>query len=128
MNPRNRALCFAKIMGASKVFILFLFLVSSCNKENAPDIIKSTGKETSQVRNLDAFKKIVVLDEFDIELVYDSVNKVEITFGKNLIDNVLSEVNNGILTFENGNKFNWVRKLGQRIKVKLHCYEIDVLV
>jgi hypothetical protein len=64
------------------------------------------------------------LDEFDIELVHDTVFKVEVSFGKNLVDKVLTEVNNGVLTLENGNKFNWVRKLGQRIKVKLHCRDI----
>lgn len=107
------------------VFLLVLLLSFSCNKENAPDIIKSTGEETTVSRNLESFNEVIILDEFDVELVYDSIFKVEVTHGKNLVNKVLTEVNNGVLTLENGNKFNWVRKMGQRVKVKLHCNNID---
>lgn len=112
------------IIAASRVLfisLVALLFFTSCNKENAPDIVKSTGEEITVSRNLESFNEVIILDEFDVELVYDSIFKVEVTFGKNLVDKVLMEVKNGVLTMENGNKFNWVRKMGQRIKVKLHC-------
>lgn len=100
---------------------LATFFLFACNKENAPDIIKSAGEEVTVTRELESFTELIILDEFDVELVYDSIFKVEVTFGKNIVNKVLTDVNNGILTLENGNKFNWVRKMGQRINVKVHC-------
>lgn len=106
------------------VLVSLIMVICSCNKESAPGFIRSTGEETTEIRNLSAFNRLWIQDEFDVELVYDSVFKVEVTHGKNLISRIKTEITNGELKLENGNQFNWVRKLGQRIKIRLHCHDL----
>jgi|GEM_PF-1494044 len=106
--------------------ILFILLFClACNKENAPGILKTTGVQTAISRKLAPFKNIEVWDEFDIVMIQDSQFFVEITAGKNLLPQLEATVVNNTLVLKNNNKFNWVRKLGQRFSIKVHCAAID---
>lgn len=97
----------------------------SCNKEGAPDILKKTGEVVTVNRSLGTFTRLLIKDEFDVELIQDGTHHIEIEYGKNLIPKIESEIIGNELILENTNKFNWVRELGTRIKVKLHCKKID---
>jgi len=111
----------------SSVYIaaaVMLFALA-CNKDNAPGILKTTGKKTEINRKIESFRNLEVWDEFDIILVQDSQFYVEITAGKNLLPEIETAVINNTLVLKNKNKFNWVRKLGQRFSIKVHCAAID---
>lgn len=99
----------------------------SCNKETAPDFLSSFGKVVAIEKETKPFNRVFIQDEFDVELIQDSQDRIEIAFGENVIDKIAAEVIDGELVLKNENKFNWVRKLGKRIQVKLHCAKIDVL-
>jgi len=107
--------------------LLITTLTLSCNKENAPDFLTTFGKVATDSRALDPFLTVDIRDEFDVELIQDSANFIEITFSENLLDKVEAKVQDKVLVLENKNSFNWVRKLGKRIAVKLHCTKIDLL-
>jgi len=87
---------------------LILFFIS-CNKENAPDLIKSTGKKITATRYLNGYHSITSFDHIDIEIKQGNEYKAEITGGKNLIPKIVLEVKDSMLTVKNRNTANWVR-------------------
>jgi hypothetical protein len=108
------------------IFLLLVLLITvSCNKESSPDIFKKAGETITVKRDLGSFTRVLIRDEFDVELIQDSVYGIEIEFGENLIAKISTTIVEDELQLENNNKFNWVRELGLRIKIKLHCKKVD---
>lgn len=108
--------------------LLYTFIVLtlfSCSYGD--DLFKSYGEDTTEVRYVDAFDKIIAGEKFDIELIQDSsmAGRIEITAGKNVIDGYTTKVENGQLSIRNENHFNWVRKLKVRQKVKVYFKNIN---
>lgn len=105
-----------------KLLYISLILIFSGSCKDVDDLFKSYGPETTEIRNVGDFIKITAGDKFDITLICDSAKAgtVEMTAGKNVIDGYTSKVNNGELVLSNDNKFNWVRKLQIRQKVKIY--------
>ncbi len=99
----------------------------ACNKENAPDLFSSTGANASITKKVEPFHQLFIQDEFDVELIQDSQFSVEISGGKNLLDKIDAQVTDGKLVLRNKNKFNWVRKMGQRFTLKVHCGVFDYI-
>ncbi len=93
----------------------------SCKKENRFDLIKRTGKETVEERDLVDFTTLLLYHRIDVELVSDTINKAIVTAGKNIIGNIPTRIENGILTIEDNNKFKWSRSYDKTLKVELHC-------
>ena len=94
-------------MNNKLILILCVFAAFSCNKEGAPDIFKKTGEIVIVSRTLGSYTDVLIRDEFDVELIQDSQDKIESTFGKNVIDSV---------------KFDF--KLNKRSKNTLPEYEL----
>lgn len=107
------------------LFLLGALTLVSCNKDTSPDFIKKAGDIISVKRDLEGFSSLIINDEMDVELVQDSQMYIEIEFGKNLIKKIKTDVSDGQLLLSNNNSFNWVRKLGQRIKVKVHFTQLE---
>ena len=82
---------------------------NSC-KENH---IHGPGKSTVEIRQLERFNSIVVFDDIELHMRFGSFEtpRAEITGGENLIPFVLTEVENGVLTISNKNKWNWIRNI-----------------
>ena len=107
------------------MLILWLFSFASCNKENAPDIIQTTGEEIISTRQLDAFFSIEISDNIDVTLIQDSINYVNIAAGKNLIPDISTEVIAEKLSIKNLNNYNFVRSYKHSIHVFLHYKHIS---
>lgn len=101
------------------VFISAFFV--SCNKENAPDLIKSTGEIKTVTRYLQGYNSIKIFDHIDIEIKQSNEYKAEITAGKNLIPKVILVVRDSLLTIENKNTANWIRSY-KKNDVKITLY------
>ncbi len=114
-------------MVKNKIIFILFFLLISCNKENAPDFIKSSGVVSSVIRPLGDFSKIAINHETDVILYPDTVNFIEISYSKNLLPKIKTAIVNGELVIKDENKFNWVRKYGTRIKIKLHCKSFNLI-
>jgi len=114
-------------MNKSNYIWLFLVLLSACKQGD--DLFKSYGPETTEIRQVGNFNKILAGEKFDVILVQDSAKAgtVEMTAGKNVIDGYTSIVNNGELRIANDNKFNWVRKLQVRQRVVVYFRYLDRL-
>ncbi|MBK0403810.1 DUF2807 domain-containing protein [Adhaeribacter sp. BT258] len=95
-------------------------LLTSCQKENALDCVKSTGQIISETRSLPPFRKLKVSDNLDVKIVADTAHFVEVKAGENLQENILAEVRNGELWLQNINKCNWVRSYRKPVEITVH--------
>ena len=80
--------------------IVFLY---SCNKENACDCIKRTGKIETQKRWVKNFDKIYVETDVNVFITQDSIFDVEVEAGKNIGWLIATDVVDGTLNIKNKN-------------------------
>ena len=73
----------------------------ACNKESAPDFLSSFGKVVTIEKKLQTFNRVFIQDEFDVELIQDSQNRIEISYGENVVDKISAEVMEGELILKN---------------------------
>jgi hypothetical protein len=107
------------------IIILFLLLYS-CEK-NTSRCFTGAGNETEEERILGRFSYIYVNDIFDLVLVQDSVNKVILKGGENLLPNVSTEVYNDTLIIENSTICNWLRDY-EKIEITVHFIDLRHLI
>jgi hypothetical protein len=108
-------------------FCLVLILVgcaSACNKEDCPDCLQKAGSMARESRDLDVFREIRLSDRINLVITQDTVNRVLIEAGKNLIPEVVTQVEAGVLTIRDDNTCNWVRSYENSITVYLQCKEL----
>lgn len=72
-----------------------------------------------QERTLEPFHKLVLQDNISLTLVQDSDNTVRLTSGANLIDQLMTEVVEGVLTISDENACNWQREYDQQLDLVL---------
>lgn len=82
------------------------FFLSSCGKN---DCLKSAGKQTKEVRELEAFKQVEIYNVFNVYLKSDTVNQVTIEAGENLLENIETSVVDGVLTIRDQNTCDFVK-------------------
>ena len=92
--------------------IIFLFLVFSCDSENANDCFQKAGSIIQQDFVVGSFDKILV--NRDIELVVKDglQQRVIVETGSNLLNDVSVEVIDGQLILKDNNNCNFVRDYG----------------
>lgn len=99
------------------IFLSMILVFASCKKTG--DCFKSTGDTISESRELEPFTSIELNDNVDLFLIADSVHSARVEAGENLIENIKTNVSNGVLTITNQNSCNWVRSLKNEFKVYL---------
>ena len=101
------------------LILCILTALSSCKK--APITV---GSIVTQSRELSNFTEVNVNDNINLALVRSDTCYIEITTGKNIIDNITTEVNNGILTICNTTSLNWIRPYDYTLEVTLYFKDI----
>ena len=96
-----------------------IIILFSCKKENAFDCFKSTGKNISEIRTLEDFRKIEVNDQINVTIYSGSEFKVEVFAGEHIIKNISTTVSNGTLQITNNNKCNFVRGYKREVNVNV---------
>ncbi|MDA0784031.1 MAG: DUF2807 domain-containing protein [Bacteroidetes bacterium] len=110
------------------VFIFALFFIqffSAC--QNSVQPWESFGDITSETRTLGSFHGLDVNQDIELFITQDSTKPahVEITYGKNVIPGITTEITNGVLSIKNSNKAKWLRKLNIQPKCTLNLHQID---
>ncbi|MEX2379301.1 MAG: head GIN domain-containing protein [Vicingaceae bacterium] len=102
---------------------LSLIVISlwSCKKEQMGDCFKSTGKNTTESRNLTAFSQLELHDRIELNYHYSSKYWVKVSTGENLIDGIQTKVEGNLLKIENENRCNWVRSFKHKVQVDLYA-------
>ncbi|MBL1279328.1 MAG: DUF2807 domain-containing protein [Fluviicola sp.] len=106
------------------VFFLLLAVVFSCKKAEDRSCFKVVGDITSKEILLGNFNKMYMGPHLKYVLVQDSVNKVVLIGGKNLLNFVETKVESSLLTINNNNKCNFFRSYSKIITVEIHYINV----
>ncbi len=91
--------------------------LSCCKKESMLDLFKSTGKIVKEQREAGYFDKIQLEDNINLIITQDTINKIVVQAGKNLLKLIKTDVKDNCLNIHNDNKCNWVRSFDKEINV-----------
>ncbi len=108
--------------------IIFLFLFTSCKKENMCDCLKSTGKEVKETRQTDVFEEISLEDNINLFITQDTFNRIIVEAGEHLQKLIKTEVRENCLYITNDNTCNWVRSYDKQINVYLSMKNLRRLI
>ncbi|MEI7595345.1 MAG: DUF2807 domain-containing protein [Bacteroidota bacterium] len=111
----------------SIILFSIINIFCSCNKEDAPDFLQSTGTITQETRILDNFNYVSLTDNIILDIVQDTCNWAVINAGKNLMPDIITKVSNGKLYISNENRFNWVRSYKYKIHITLGVKNLNYL-
>jgi hypothetical protein len=115
-------------MALRVIIAMLVFFFAGCKKEQLDDCITSTGPIRTEQRTLAGFHTVDLSDRIDLVLDHMPVSTVEIEGGRNLLDQVVTEVRDGVLYVSNENRCNWVRSFKPRISVKVPIEEVHTLI
>ena len=74
-------------MKYSFFLLLIILVIASCSKDNRWDCLKRTGDISFKTENLQAFSILTLEDQFQVEIILDTIDKIIIEGGKNLLIN-----------------------------------------
>lgn len=106
--------------------LLFILVFASCEKKSSK-CFTSKGKIIEENRILTEFNTILVNDIFNVILVQDTVYKVILEGGENLLPAVTTDVINDTLLIDNTIKCNWLRDY-DKINLFVHFENLEYLV
>ena len=88
---------------------LSLLLFSGCDKEDAPECFRTTGQIVEKQVEVEAFDEIIVYDRINLFIQQGEEQKIVIESGKNWIEEVSVEVEEGRLILRNDDGCNLFR-------------------
>lgn len=108
------------------LFIIFsLFcLISSCKKPENRKCWKFLGKESIKEISVTSFSKLKLNKHLAYVIIQDSLDKIVLRGGENMLNLVECNVNNDLLEITNTNKCNFLRNQKKSITVEIHCTNI----
>lgn len=104
-------------------FILVQFLlivVFSCKKAENRECWKSAGSEKTIEIAAPSFDKMILKEHLKYVLVQDTVEKVVLTGGENLLNFIEVNVVDGVLTMSNSNRCNFLRSYKKKVTAEIH--------
>ena len=103
--------------------LCFLATFSSCKK--AP---LTVGPIVTQTRELPDFNELRINDNINISLVRSDTCYIVIKSGKNIIDNITTNVSSGVLSICNTTTLNWIRPYDYELSATLYFKDIRNLI
>jgi hypothetical protein len=100
-------------------------MFTSC--ESVGDCFHGAGETTTETRELQKFKNVVVEDNIHVTLLEGSKSAVEITAGKNLLAELQTEISDGELQLENTNSCEWARSYDNEIHATVYFSKLNQL-
>ncbi len=105
-------------------FTLFGLVLIACKKPEDRRCAKTAGEDAELIHLVSSFDKLDLGANFKVVLVQDSVEKVIVRGGKNLINFIQIDVTNGTLTIVNDNKCNFLRSYKHVVEVEIHLINV----
>lgn len=116
-----------KIKIFKTIYLLMVLAVFalSCKKDPA-DCFRSTGPQKTEIRALESFSNLVINDNLNVELHYNSSDPyLTISAGENLLAGISTRIENNTLVLSNNHICNWVRSFEKPITIKLFYQRLD---
>ncbi len=111
----------------SVLFFLLFFnhYLSSC--QNSVEPWQSFGEITTETRSLASFHGLEVNHDIQLFVTQDTTQPefIQITYGKNVIPGITTEITDGVLSIKNSNKAKWLRRLNIQPKCTLNLHQIS---
>ncbi|UII23248.1 head GIN domain-containing protein [Fulvivirga ligni] len=102
-----------KVLFNILTFVAILSLFAQCDNDSAPDCLKKAGNTTTVELEVDAFEKIEITNSLNVFIKQASEQRVELTVGSNLINDIAYSVDEGgVLYLTNNLGCKWVRSYG----------------
>lgn len=111
-----------------KQIILVLFgiaVLQACKKPEDRRCFKSTGDPTTLEIPVENFDRLMLHPHVAYELIQDSLNKVVIRGGKNLVKHIECKVSDNLLEITNTNKCAFLRNAKKELVVEIHCTSVS---
>lgn len=110
------------------LYSLALIHLFSCKKPEERRCFKSNGDESMQEILFDnTFDTLYLEDDLEYEIVPDTLHKVTLLGGTNLLNHIAIKNNNGRLTVANNNRCNFLRDISNRVRVQIHVETLHYL-
>lgn len=113
----------------NKIIFTFLLALISTAQTSAQDDEKIKGDRNVTIKQtyIDAFNRIVVGEDFSVEIIYNSKPSVEIETDSNLHEYVIFEVVNGTLTFKTTKRITSSKRMNIKVNYTDGLENIEVL-
>lgn len=112
-----------------KIVLIILVVISGCSKEQMDDCFTSLGEVTTIERVVDPFKRVMVHDRMQVELIQDGSKHgaIEIEGPENILTQIKTDVSDQKLEITNTNTCNFVRSFKYEIKLRVYVDTITEL-
>lgn len=107
------------------IFLLMISGLFSCRKGGCLD---SAGATISSTRAAAPFTKIELYDNINLVLTQDTVEKIVVEGGKNIIANISTDIAQNVLTIRNNTACPWLRQPGEIINVHISVKKLEEIL
>jgi hypothetical protein len=108
------------------IFIsIVMALLFSCKKAEDRTCLKSIGEDAVLDVPVTDFNQLFLLQNLNYTLVADTASFIRLKGGRNLLNMISSEVNEGVLSIENKNRCNFLRRYDRLVDVEIHYVQVD---
>ncbi|MBI4646739.1 MAG: DUF2807 domain-containing protein [Bacteroidia bacterium] len=112
------------------LLFLFSFFIYSCKEKNICNCLKRTGRVVTAENHLPEFHNVVIKDMCYLYLEQDTINKIKITCGNNLLPLIKYDILDDTLYISNHNICTWSRSYKEKIEIfvtfqSLKCLRIE---
>ena len=104
---------------------LLLIVFTSCKKAENRSCFKSTGKQISKEIKLNSFVKIKLYEHLEFILIQDSLDKIVLNGGENLLNEIDIVLEKNTLSISNHNKCNFLRSQKNKITAVIHFTSLE---
>jgi len=106
------------------IVIFFLLFLVSCEKQENRACFKTAGDESSIELLVEPFDKMYLKEHIEFVLIQDTIEKVVISGGKNLLNFIDVAVIEGRLEILNTNRCSFLRSFKKKVKVEIHFKQL----
>ena len=110
-----------------RFLIVIILFLAGCKKEENSHCFKVIGDEVVKEFSMDYFDKLELYQHVEFVLVQDTINKVILTGGENLLNDITFTVSDKTLIVKNNNKCNFLRRYDRVVKAEIHFVDLLAL-
>lgn len=97
------------------IVVITLLIMSSCKKSPL-----AYGDVVTVTRDIPAFNSLSLHNNIDVTLIMSDSFKIELTTCENLINGIVSEVNDSLLILRDDNTINWIREYDYPLEATIY--------
>jgi Putative auto-transporter adhesin, head GIN domain len=107
-------------------FVIVL-LIGACNKPDAPDCLQLAGELGAEWRTTEAYDKIEIRDNIHVILVDSMDSKIKVEGPINLIPEITTRIEGGVMIIQNENTCNAIRSFKNQYTVTIYAPQFHAI-